>query len=390
MLILLDCRPLLADHFNGDKSNFIITCADNLSKRHGIEWMYLVDRSYRGNFPSTFSSDRVLTRKTFPGLAGWKIWYDWQISAAAKKCKADLVMTTGGISASLENKPQCLWMPERADSVDQSEQEGSAKHNGRGYAGLYRRRLIQSLKECGTIFSFSESDRIFLTRKMADGPGSEPADLGAVEKIVVVHGAADNRYTPLPAEGQHRVKQDHSDGKEYFLTVVSGARPEELIYLLKAFSLFKKRQRSNMQLVLAGSDALKGLARVGLDSYKYRSSVHVFEYLGEEPLARLVAASYATILPFRRDNLGIAVLNAWRAGSPVLATASAFGAVMGDDEVLAVEPNDPDSLAGQMMQIYKDERLRSRLIMKGTVRLTAFDWELAVGGVWGGILRAKS
>ncbi len=55
-----------------------------------------------------------------------------------------------------------------------------------------------------------------------------------------------------------------------------------------------------MQLVLAGCDAVQALARVGLDSYKYRSSVHVFDCLGEEPLAKLVAASYATILPFRR------------------------------------------------------------------------------------------
>jgi hypothetical protein len=392
MLILLDCRPLLADHFNSEKSRFIITCADNLSKRYGVAWYYLVDKGYRGNFPGTVSSNRVLTRKSLPGLAGWTIWYDWQISAAAKKCHADLIMTTGGVSASRANKPQCLWMPERADPEEQSKRNGLGKQIGRGLAGLYRRRLTQSLKESGAIFSFSEKDKIFLTRKMTGGPASGPETLGAggFEKIIVLHGAADMGYFPLPAEEQQRIKQDHTDGKEYLLTVVSGARPEELIDLLKAFSLFKKRQHSNMQLVLAGAGAVKAVARVGLDSYKYRSSVHVFDCAGEELLTGLVAASYATILPFRRDDLGIAVLNAWKAGSPVIAIANTHAAAIWSDAILPVDPGDPGSLAGQMMRIYKDERLRDGLIERGRLQSTAFDLERSVAGVWDGILRAKS
>jgi glycosyltransferase involved in cell wall biosynthesis len=380
MLILLDCRPLLADHVNGEKSRFIFACADCLSRRYGVAWFYLVDKSYRGNFPGSVSSNRVLTRKTLPGLAGWMIWYDWQVSAAAKNCHADLIMTTGGISASRANKPQCLWMPERADPAKQSTADGLNKHIGSGFAGLYRRRLPRSLKESGTIFSFSEKDKIFLTQKMTDG----------FEKIMVLRGAADRRYIPLPVEEQQQIKRAHADGKEYLLTVVSGARPEELIDLLKAFSLFKERQHSNMRLVLAGAGAVKAAARMGLDSYKYRSSVRVFDGVEEELLTRLVAASYAMIVPFRRDDLGIAVLNAWKTGTPVIAIAGTLVAGTRSDAVLSVDPGDPGSLAGQMMRIYKDEKLRGGLIGKGTLQLTAFDLERAAAGVWDGILRAKS
>jgi glycosyltransferase involved in cell wall biosynthesis len=387
MLILLDCRPLLVDRCNGEKSHFIISCANILAKERGVEWLFLVDKHYREALlpgihgvacgkPLAAEGQKLLILGTFPGRIGWKIWYDWQIAWAVKKYRPDLVMTTGGLSASRINRPQCLWMPERADPGDWEEKKG--------YAGIYWKRLTGSLREARTVFSFSEKDKAFITRQLAD---DQEAD-----KILVVTGAADERYSPLAGEEKEKIKRVYAEGKEYFLAIVSGARPGEGVDLLKAFSRFKKRQQSNLQLVLAGTGGGPDpiLPAGKLDTYKYRSDVHICTGLREEEWPPLLAASYAFIIPNGRESLGIAVLNAWKAGVPLITTVSAIHCLpeAAAEAVLYVEPGDPASVAGRMMSLYKDESLRNRLTEKGKMFAQSFSWEGAAGRVWEGILQA--
>lgn len=393
MRILLDCRPLLMDRSSGEKKHFIISCINILAGRRGVEWLLLVDRSYREGLLPDIGGHDLLTRKEFPGKAGLKLWYDWQIPATVKKYKPDLVMTTGGLSSPRIDRPQCIWMPERADPADWMEKKS--------YARIYQKRLLQSLREAETIFSFSEKDKTFLVRQLAGsraevgkGMDGRTTDYGAPDKIVVVQGAADERYEPLSGEEKEKIKLAYADGKEYFLAIVSGARPAELIDLLKAFSRFKKRQQSNMQLVLTGVRPDPGIADIitfpdaKLDSYKYRSAIHVYNRLPEQDWSGLVAASYAFVDLFSRESLGLPVLNAWKAGVPVVTTVTGCLPEIGGEAVLYARPGDQASLASQLMLLYKDESQRTSLIEKGKMRLQLLSWERSAGQVWEGIERA--
>jgi len=72
------------------------------------------------------------------------------------------------------------------------------------------------------------------------------------DKISVVQPAARNHFRPLGWEEKESVKAGYADGREYFL-FVGGIHPRKnLLNLLKAFSLFKKWQKSNMKLLVAG------------------------------------------------------------------------------------------------------------------------------------------
>lgn len=59
-------------------------------------------------------------------------------------------------------------------------------------------------------------------------------------------------FQPLPWEEKIKVKEQYTAGTEYFLYAGSFRPGKNLVNLLKAFSLFKKRQQSNWKLVLAG------------------------------------------------------------------------------------------------------------------------------------------
>jgi hypothetical protein len=163
-----------------------------------------------------------------------------------------------------------------------------------------------------------------------------------------------------------------------------------VVQLLKAFSLFKRRQLSNLQLVLAGPPTES--LRQRLETYKYRSDIH-WVNTGISPAAtgapltwvdaaspmsganprELMSAAYAVLFPFEDGSLGTALLNAWKAGVPALVARNSRLREMADEGAVIAGIDDPAALAGYMMSVYKDETQRNALIAKGTSRLAGLD-----------------
>lgn len=370
MLILLDCRPLQQEP-DSEKSRFIISCVKFLSGAGEFEWLFLADGALATGWLPTLSGHRILTRKSFPGKGGWKWWYDWQIPLTARRYKPDLIMTTAGITAARTRIPQCIWMP---GSVD-----GQGQVKKKSYTGFYRKRLTASLQQARTIFTFSATGKDELISQAA---GGEIAD-----RIIVIRPAAGDYPLPFPEE-KEKLKERYAEKKEYFFVTASGAGVEEVVELLKAFSLFKKRQRSNMQLVLTGKDPVSDKDLAGrLENYKYRGDIHWTGPLTDEETFRLAGASYAIVFPFGRESLGIHILEAWKAGVPVITTDKAS---LPDrtNAALYARPGDPASLADQLMLIYKDEGLRNSLIAEGVKQEASFGWQRSIAGVRTGIMTA--
>ncbi len=160
-----------------------------------------------------------------------------------------------------------------------------------------------------------------------------------------------------------------------------------MVYLLKAFSGFKKRQLSNLQLLLAGEP--QGDIKEKLETYKYRQDVH-WCGVSEARDGKVPAAAYAALYLFADDSPGRPMLEAWAAGVPVLVTAGTLLAEMAEDAALPATAEDPTALAGHLMSIYKDEAVRGRLIEKGFSRLPEFTVEESNTRVWAVISRAFS
>jgi hypothetical protein len=251
----------------------------------------------------------------------------WLVSRTARKYKADLIMMTDGrkVRSSI---PQCSWMP-----------------------------------------------------------GGSSLRLSSGEDVKVLP-AAEERVAALSVEERERIKGAIADGKEYFLSDITGADIAEVVNLLKAFSLFKKRQLSNMKLVLAG----KGHSRVTgmLDSYKYRQDVSLRPGGGME---EVIGGAYAMVHMARQDSLGMDVLNAWKAHVPVIAerTDVLAGLLAGDTEageaVLQVVAGDPVPLADGLKSLYKDEAFRRELIEKAVVRSAPLTLQRSVTMIWEAIGR---
>lgn len=94
-------------------------------------------------------------------------------------------------------------------------------------------------------------------------------------------------------------------------------------------------------------------------------------------------------MPSRVEPFGIVVLEAWRAGTPVVASCHGGAPEFIDDEVsgLLVDPFDRHALGAVIERLLDDPLLRRRLTIAGTERLTGFtlgrvadDYELVYRG----------
>jgi glycosyltransferase involved in cell wall biosynthesis len=355
MLILLDCRPLQWTGAESEKNRLIAATLAALSPSpdKGIEWVFVVDHSYRpGLFPelSGLLKDRpgvrLVSIRSFPGALGWKLWYDRQIPRLIGKYRPGLVMLTGGVTVKAAVVPQVVWMP-----VDADPKKGAAQP-------LYVSRVGESLRRAAVVLCFSEKDRAWVAARRSVDAGD----------IFVVRPGPSSVVTQLSVDEKTQLKQRYTQGKEYFFTEAAGAREDEIVQLLKAFSLFKKRQLSNLRLMIAGK--LTAGLRVKLGTYKYREDV---QWVDPDKGDEVMAGAYAALLPWDEGGLGAGLLNAWKAGVPVLAADDNRLGEMAGDAVLSAGISDPTALAGQMMSVYKDEGLRNTLVERGASRLTDFD-----------------
>jgi glycosyltransferase involved in cell wall biosynthesis len=350
MLILLDCRPLLITGPESEKSHLIFSVVSALARDPELQWLLVAAPNDRlPDLPGI----RVIRQRVLPGKLGWRLWYDAQLPRLAKKHKAGGVMTTGGVTAKTPLS-QFLWMPERPGSKE-----------SRAYP-LYAGRLVETLRRAGTLFCYSDRDRDWLTGR----------DGCVAEKGIVLHPSPAPSAAPLSVSGREEAKAEFAGGREYFLAEAAAAGEEGVVHLLKAFSLFKKRQHSNLQLVIKGAEG----GMKPLETYKYREDVHWCSpsMAGD---GRLMAGAYAYLFLFEGNSLGRPILDAWKSAVPVIGRAGGAWQDLAGDAMLNVDGADPAALAAHLMSVYKDEQLRSRLIGRGLARVGDFHPERTIDAV---------
>ncbi|MBD0368451.1 MAG: glycosyltransferase family 4 protein, partial [Flavisolibacter sp.] len=188
---------------------------------------------------------------------------------------------------------------------------------------------------------------------------------------------------------QTAVKEKYTEGKEYFIYVGAIHLQKNIINLLKAFSIFKKRQRSSMKLVLCGRLVWKNDAFFQLlKTYKYRNDVLVTGYIAEAELAHLIGSAYALVYPSLFEGFGMPVLEALQCRVPVLTSAHSAMQEISNTAALYFDAADPASMADQLMLIYKDEDLRRTLIEKGRSVAKKYSWQRTAELMWACIEKA--
>jgi glycosyltransferase involved in cell wall biosynthesis len=205
----------------------------------------------------------------------------------------------------------------------------------------------------------------------------------------VVHFGAGEIYRPATWQEKDAVKETYSEGLEYFLYSGPIDPKQNLINLLKAFSFFKKRQKSNMQLIIASGTAATDKAFIkSLGSFKYRNEVKVLDKLPGSTLAKITGSAYALVYPSVYENFAAAIPAAMQSGVPVVTgNGHAMKEIFGD-AVLYSNTADINDIADKMMLLFKDENKRNELIAKGRQQAILYDRVETMATIWKAILKS--
>jgi len=273
-------------------------------------------------------------------------WYNYKLPVVLRKQQAALFLAADGIASLHTRIPQCLFVH------DTSFIDTPAFFTGRHFR-FYRKNMASFLEKASTIITHSEYSRTVLLTKY-------PL---ITNKAVSLPVYADPVFC-IPSDAEKEAtKNRHTDGKEFFLAVTSGHANDNLLNLLKAFSFFKKRQKSNMQLIIVGNPARSFLE--DLRTYKFRNDVQVLTNLSEAERAAITAAAYALVYPVLHDEKGQVLTEAMQCGVPVIASdTGALRELMGDAGLTA-NPAVFEDMAQNMMLLFKDEDLVQQLRQKG-------------------------
>jgi glycosyltransferase involved in cell wall biosynthesis len=285
--------------------------------------------------------------------------------------KADVLVSMNGLAPPKPPAPCCLFVPRLPEG------QGAAKSGSAAYAAGNLSRLAATASSITVSSAWAKEE-------LATGYGV-PAD-----RITVVPRAVDEGWAPLDWEERERVKGDYTEGREYFLSPGLISERTGVIALMKAFSILKKRLRSNMVLVLAGEQdpAYRQFPEL-LRTYHFRDDVRITGALDAGEARRLVAAAYAMICPASLQSLAPAVIGALCCRVPVLAPSGGVLEETAGAAGLYFDASRPEDLGDQCCEIYKNENLRAEKAACCQPQAELYRWDRSCAALWSAILQAK-
>lgn len=299
------------------------------------------------------------------GSAKWYLLFNIKINAILKKHKADFFISYGFGSPGTK-VPQCIIDPDL-----------SCIH----FPGLFKRThllfyksfISRSIKKSKSLVVFSQYCKAEIIKHFKKER----------DKIEVVTCGVNENFHKISNEEREIVKTKYSGDNEYFVYTGATVPHENLINLLKSFSAFKKRQKSAMQLIIAGKPGFKYEALIeSMQSFKFRQDVKIYEDRSNEQLAQLTGASYALIYIADSECFPMQPLQAMKSCVPVIASSGGARSEILGDSVLYADSDNFKEIAVKMMMLYRDEKLRNQLIKKGEKQASFYNWEITASQLW--------
>ncbi|MGD1993981.1 MAG: glycosyltransferase family 1 protein [Anaerolineae bacterium] len=197
-----------------------------------------------------------------------------------------------------------------------------------------------------------------------------------LERITVVHLAADPAFRPL-AEGQaRRVAAQYGLEPGYLLFVGTLEPRKNLPGLLQAYRLLRDAQVTASPLAIVGGkgwlydEVFERVETLGLKGH-----VRFLHDVPNADLPGLYNAASVLATPSFYEGFGLPALEAMACGTPVVvADRASLPEVVGKAGLL-VNPEDVDHIAQALTRVLTDEALRARMQTLGLAQAARFTWE---------------
>jgi glycosyltransferase involved in cell wall biosynthesis len=198
------------------------------------------------------------------------------------------------------------------------------------------------------------------------------------EKVTVTYNGVETHFAPGPAvpNEAEEIRNRFGIAREFLLAVGSLQPRKNLVRLIRAYEkLRSERADFRPQLVIVGRKLwLTHEIFDEVKKHRWADDVILTGYVSDEELPALYRAARAFVYPSLFEGFGLPPLEAMACGTPVVTSnVSSLPEVTGDAALL-IDPNDERSLAGALIEIVNNDRLRAELREKGIAQAKKFTW----------------
>lgn len=372
MLIAVNTRMLQRDKLEGI-GYFCYESFRRITAAHpGHQFVFIFDRPFDDSFIFGPNVSGIHSGPAARHPILWYLWYEFTLPRLLKRIKPDLFVSPDG------------YLPLRSDvkslavihDINFEHFPGDLPLFNRTYYRYFFPRYARHATRIATVSRFSADD---LSKTYGI----------ATEKIDVVYNGVSPGFNPIPDLEAEKIRMRWTGGAPYFLFIGSIHQRKNIVKLLLAFDRFRTATGSSLQLVFAGTKRWwTDEMETTYQSMHHKEAVIFTGRLSEKDLHEITGAAFALTYVSTFEGFGIPLLEAMRAGVPVLtANVTSMPEVAGDAALL-VDPFDEDSISEGMIELYKNENLRKSLILKGLSRHTLFSWEKTADRMWESMMKA--
>ncbi len=200
------------------------------------------------------------------------------------------------------------------------------------------------------------------------------------DKITVIYEAASEKYQVIDDQAAiKQVREKYRLGNEPIILHVGTLEPRKnLPFLVKAFSIAKKKYHTTSKLVITGKKGwyYESLFRL-VESLGLGNEVIFTGYLEDQDIPLLYNAASTLVFPSFYEGFGLPPLEAMASGTPVVSSNTSSMPEVVSDGGLLLSPIDEEAWATTMIKLLDDKKLWQHLRQKGLVQAKKFSWQRA-------------
>ncbi|HMU09549.1 MAG TPA: glycosyltransferase family 1 protein [Ferruginibacter sp.] len=371
MTIAVDTRSLGAGRNEAGRSferSYLLSFAQDLPQHH---FLFIADKLFAPGISFPKNVTPLTVGPEIKNSLLMQYWFNYKLPGLLRKHKADVFVATEGICSLRTKTPQCLLIPDTSFLQ-------SPLHFIKPNTRYYKKNTKAFLAKARSVAVSSEFSRSLLIDQYKE----------EAAKAEVITSYTDEMFTPIDPDEKENIKKIYAGGREYFLSPAINNPRSNLLNLLKAFSFFKKRQKSNMLLLITGDPGEAFMNE--LRTFRFRNEVKLIQNPCREEIAKITAAAYVLVYPVLYTDDAEVPLQAMQCRVPVITSNSGALPETCGDAALYVDPANFEDIAQKMMLVFKDEDQAKEMVRAGVERAGHFKKANSYEQLWSLIKKAAN
>lgn len=282
-------------------------------------------------------------------------WFEVGIPQAFRKYQADVFFSPDGFT-SLSN-----LVSKTVLVIHDLAYLHFPDHIGAAMLHYYRRYMPRFIRKADKIITVSHQTKKDLKSHF---PGSE-SKTTVIYNGVRKFARADSYQSNLP--------------QPYFVCLGSLHPRKNILKLLEAFTVLRRRSNMPISLVLIGRKAWKtSQIEKKVAEHPFKDDIIFTGYLSDAEVSNVMQASAALVYVSLFEGFGLPIVEAMSLGVPVITSDRSSMREVAGDAALLVDPTSEISIAEGMLELANSPDKRISLSQKGRARAMDFDWDDAV------------